>query len=490
MRILYGSPNGTFTPAASYAVGNVPAAVATGDFDGDGTPDLAVAYQSDGTTEISGGISFLLNKGDGTFNPALNATAHTSPVALAVDDFNQDSMPDVVVANLYSGDTSVLLNGRAVPVGSISGTAYRDDGAGNLTPLAGLTVYIDLTGSPGPAPGDLVVTTDGDGKYSFANVPRSNYAYTVLAVPPAGSQFTTPDFGYWTVLVRAGRDSSANNFVAGPSAAPLLSAVAIDDESGQRSRVRSLTLSFDRPVTLADSALKLQLLNTGGSGSKDGAAPTDASAVLAAPTSPDGGFTWVYTFLAGTTWSQASAPADGSGVSLADGTYALTLDHTKVSANDVTMAADFAHVPPPVRRPRREQDREQRRLPEVQGQLQRPVRRRQLQRRLRLRRQRHRQQRRLPAIQEPLRLDLRLLASRRRHDRRRPTPGRLFQRLPLRRQARGTPAAPAARRRASFASRGNCLYIPCPSFPFARFSPVPSGRFGRAGGPGRLTLLA
>ena len=41
-----------------------------------------------------------------------------------------------------------------------------------------------------------------------------------------------------------------------------------------------------------------------------------------------------------TSRSTRADPADGSGVSLTDGVYAATLDHTKVSSNGVPLAAD------------------------------------------------------------------------------------------------------------------------------------------------------
>jgi hypothetical protein len=71
-----------------------------GDFNGDGTPDLAVANY-DGT------VSILLGKGDGTFQAAqsylLGNPGDIYP-SVAVGDFNGDGHTDIAVANsIYTG---------------------------------------------------------------------------------------------------------------------------------------------------------------------------------------------------------------------------------------------------------------------------------------------------------------------------------------------------------------------------------------------------
>jgi hypothetical protein len=111
---------------------------------------------------------------------------------------------------------------------------------------------------------------------------------------------------------------------------PVLTSVVVGDGTAQRSQVKQLTLSFDRQVTLAAGAASLALLNTGGSGTNDGSAPTDASSALASPTSNDGGKTWIFTLATNSPFVQNK--------SLVDGIYKLTIDPTKVAANGVAMA--------------------------------------------------------------------------------------------------------------------------------------------------------
>jgi hypothetical protein len=108
--VLLGNGDGTFQAAGNYAVGSLPVSVVVGDFNGDGKPDLAVANF---LSIFSSGISVLLGNGDGTFQAAVNYGAGPNPNALAVGDFNGDGKPDLAVANpdesFNVGNASVLL---------------------------------------------------------------------------------------------------------------------------------------------------------------------------------------------------------------------------------------------------------------------------------------------------------------------------------------------------------------------------------------------
>jgi hypothetical protein len=122
--------------------------------------------------------------------------------------------------------------------------------------------------------------------------------------------------------------------------APSVVTATVGDGTVQRSQIKRLTLSFDRPVALAEGALTLSRLNTGGSGTNDSAAPTDASAALGTPTTTDGGVTWAYSFVAGTPFSQATPGGAFTG-SLVDGIYTATVDPAKVTAGGAPMGQGF-----------------------------------------------------------------------------------------------------------------------------------------------------
>jgi hypothetical protein len=102
--VLLGNGDGTVEASSSNDLGGdyVPA-IATGDFNGDGTPDLA--WVDSDTNEVG----VLLGTGDGSFVPADQsfATAY-GPNAIAVADLNRDGKPDLVTAG-DSGLASVLL---------------------------------------------------------------------------------------------------------------------------------------------------------------------------------------------------------------------------------------------------------------------------------------------------------------------------------------------------------------------------------------------
>lgn len=103
---------------------------------------------------------------------------------------------------------------------------------------------------------------------------------------------------------------------------PQVSGIVVNGGGAQRSRVTYLQVTFDHAVTLSAGAVTLARLNTGGSGLNDGSAPTDVSTGLSFST-PDGGFTWVISFV-------GSAGADTFG-SLTDGIYTLTIHSTLVA---------------------------------------------------------------------------------------------------------------------------------------------------------------
>ncbi len=89
---------GTLTPAAAspFVVGSSPLSVAVGDFNGDGKQDYAVTNFNDST------VTVLLGDGSGGFtvasgNPFSTGPA-TSPESVVIGDFNGDGFPDLATA--------------------------------------------------------------------------------------------------------------------------------------------------------------------------------------------------------------------------------------------------------------------------------------------------------------------------------------------------------------------------------------------------------
>ncbi len=101
--VLLGNGDGSFQAARDYAVPPNPGALAVGDFTGDGRQDLVVV-----SPNFGGSVSVLLSNGDGTFQPARTIATEPYPDAVAVGDFNGDGTLDLAVALRYSDAVAIF----------------------------------------------------------------------------------------------------------------------------------------------------------------------------------------------------------------------------------------------------------------------------------------------------------------------------------------------------------------------------------------------
>jgi len=194
--VVLGNGDGTFGAAIPHAVGPNAQEVATGDFNEDGHPDLAIAddngleiligngdgsfaqaktitpffvrggpiaiadFDRDGHADLivpdnSGTALLYCGAGDGTFQPALSITTGVNSVSFAVDDFNGDGNPDLAAADGAAAGLSILLgNGD----GTFSAPVrYGNAGSAPLYP-ANTVVSTDLNRD---GITDLVLDEDG-----------------------------------------------------------------------------------------------------------------------------------------------------------------------------------------------------------------------------------------------------------------------------------------------------------------------------------------
>jgi hypothetical protein len=99
----------------------------------------------------------------------------------------------------------------------------------------------------------------------------------------------------------------------------------------QRSEVREIAFTFDKPLTPGAGSLSLSLLNTGGSGLNNASAATDASSALGTPTSSDGGRTWIVPIRKSTSFSDSTGSLD-------DGIYSVAVNPSNVTGATLTGA--------------------------------------------------------------------------------------------------------------------------------------------------------
>jgi hypothetical protein len=163
------------------------------DFNGDGKMDLAVV----GDYVDSGGVTIVLGKGDGTFQPVTpNFAINQGFNVVATGDFNGDGVPDVVGANYFSpgGATVLLGNGdgtltamaatlptntfaQSIVVGDFNGDGKLDLAFGYSSAVAvflgnGDGTFNQAPGSPVTGAGASLVAGDfnHDGKLDLAGL--------------------------------------------------------------------------------------------------------------------------------------------------------------------------------------------------------------------------------------------------------------------------------------------------------------------------------
>jgi outer membrane protein assembly factor BamB len=222
--VLLGNGDGTLRPQVTYATGSDPMGVAVGDFDKNGTLDVAVA---------TSGLDILLGNGDGTFAPEVAYPSNSyASYGVAVGDIDGDGVLDAVIVHTY-GETVGVFRGKgdgtfqpetqyatgtepsSVALGDVDGdghldvavTNYRDDTVGVLYGQGDGTFAPQVAYPAGLNPnGVVIVDLNRDG---LADLAATNFDEATVSV-----------------LLNAGSRQFANQFVMGTGAGPSALATA------------------------------------------------------------------------------------------------------------------------------------------------------------------------------------------------------------------------------------------------------------------------
>lgn len=110
----------TLNRLTTLGTGDLPAAVAVGDFNNDGKLDLATANEFSGDPSGIGKVSVLLGKSNKTFVARREFGAGVGPLGVALGDFDSDGDIDVAVVNGCGSGAALNCGANGYPRGTVS----------------------------------------------------------------------------------------------------------------------------------------------------------------------------------------------------------------------------------------------------------------------------------------------------------------------------------------------------------------------------------
>jgi hypothetical protein len=342
------NPTTTLNPVIQF----IPTALAIADFDGDGIKDIAAAVPSvppDYNQPQQNATAYVFRgTGAGGFASAFDQydTGGVLPVNIQAADVNGDGKPELIVANAGDPQDNPEFKGNSVgivynvsSVGNLSfgqtqsitassyGTfavAVHDYNLDNKVDIAAINYGAQLN----PTPSAFVSIYLGNGAGTFTpDTSTANGMYSTTPGIGGGQYLAVGDFdGNGTPDLITAHASSKVTVMNNTT--PIVQSVTVNSgqtDTTQRSRVTTLTVTFNRQVNVTAGAFSMSGVSISGS--------TLTGVTVAHTTSNATGVT-----VATLTFSGTNTDAG----SLADGKWTLTVDKTKVDSSGTFMGANYA----------------------------------------------------------------------------------------------------------------------------------------------------
>ncbi len=257
--IFLGNGDGTFKQMpGTVPAGSGPYSIAVGDYNGDGNADLAIADMT------SNSVLILLGNGDGTFSAGTSTGINGSePWYLISADFNRDGNPDLAVINIGSSSITILLGAGDgtftaksgnIPTGSFPQSLVAGDFNGDGNPDIAVVNFNDSTVS--------IFLGNGDGTFQSGR----NYATGSLPNSIAAADLNKDgkldlvitNYGDNSISILLGNGDGTFNVktsLAGSLVSPLQVAVADFNQDG----IPDLAITNYSSSTSSEDTLQIYL---------------------------------------------------------------------------------------------------------------------------------------------------------------------------------------------------------------------------------------
>jgi hypothetical protein len=256
--VLLNDGTGNFLPAKVVSTGASSLGIAAADFNGDGKLDLAV------TDMAHGNVIVLEGDGTGNFVPAKTSPFATgsSPTSVAVGDFNGDGAPDLLVADTGGSNLALLFNEGATAT-TLAASAAATTANQPLT----LTATVSATFPKAGVPTGSVTFLDGGTVLGAAPLDAGGHASLSALLPAAGSHHLIAAYNGDGTFFPSKSAALAEVVASAPPTATGVQVVS----GGRSGKVQGLVVTFNEaldPASAQDLAHYALVIPARGNGKK------------------------------------------------------------------------------------------------------------------------------------------------------------------------------------------------------------------------------